>query len=814
MIIQFFIIFINLVIVFCGETSDDSFCAAQQNCTSCLRTTNCVWCSLTTIQPIVRCVTRERYKKEGELWCAKKSEVVDDYSKLKIIEDRPLLSNKGSEPVQVQPQKIRVRLRTGEEKRVTLKYSLAQDYPVDLYYLMDLSASMENKRDQLSELGFQLADAMRKLTSNFRLGFGSFVDKVALPMTNTQPERLVIPCNFISVSNSCTVPYGYRNQLFLTEDVSLFKTRVKQASISGNMDAPEGGLDAMLQAMVCTKDIGWRPKARHLMVFSTDDKYHIAGDGKLAGIVEPNDGLCHLDEDGYYTYSLLQDYPSIAQINKVAQENNINIIFAVPPDENITYYLLSKSIFGSSIGLLENDSTNVVALISNEYEKLVSSVTMSDNATKAVDIKYFSRCLEKSDDLKESRVCEGLRVGNVVEFEIILKALNCPENPDEWQQNIQIRPTGLDESLTIDLQIICDCPCDRDDHSNNIPESSSCKGNGTLICGTCYCNPGFYGKFCECKGNMHDNEPVKDDCSPNGEEKICSGRGTCKCGVCDCAKRANSREFFYGKYCECDNFSCKRNSAKLVCGGRGKCECGTCNCFPGWTGDTCDCKETNRTCKPTEETNEICSGHGDCVCGKCHCHQKGNIRYSGQFCEDCPTCPEKLCEEFKDCVECFVHNSGPLAAENGCESCPHHIAVVKELQDEATEKETGSQICKVPGDGDCTFAFKYKSHRESTGDDIKAYEITARKSKECPEPVNAMGVAIGVIITTVILGLLVLVVWKVLTEIHDKREFAKFENERTQEKWSQQDNPLYKQATTTFDNPTFSSLYKDSYSDD
>lgn len=54
---------------------------------------------------------------------------------------------------------------------------------------MDLSASMENERDQLSELGFQLADAMKKLTSNFRLGFGSFVDKVALPMTNTQPER-------------------------------------------------------------------------------------------------------------------------------------------------------------------------------------------------------------------------------------------------------------------------------------------------------------------------------------------------------------------------------------------------------------------------------------------------------------------------------------------------------------------------------------------------------------------------------------------------------------------------------------------------
>lgn len=72
---------------------------------------------------------------------------------------------------------------------MTLKYSQAEDYPVDLYYLMDLSKSMEDYRDQLSELGFQLAEAMRNLTSNFRLEFGSFVDKVVLPMTSTQPDK-------------------------------------------------------------------------------------------------------------------------------------------------------------------------------------------------------------------------------------------------------------------------------------------------------------------------------------------------------------------------------------------------------------------------------------------------------------------------------------------------------------------------------------------------------------------------------------------------------------------------------------------------
>lgn len=51
--------------------------------------------------------------------------------------------------------------------------------------------------------------------------------------------------------------------------------------MSGNLDAPEGGLDAMMQAMVCTKEIGWRQDARHLIVFSTDASFHTAGDGRV-----------------------------------------------------------------------------------------------------------------------------------------------------------------------------------------------------------------------------------------------------------------------------------------------------------------------------------------------------------------------------------------------------------------------------------------------------------------------------------------------------------------------------------------------------
>ena len=47
--------------------------------------------------------------------------------------------------------------------------------------------------------------------------------------------------------------------------------------------------------------IGWRNVTR-LLVFSTDAGFHFAGDGKLGGIVLPNDGKCHL-ENNIYTMS-------------------------------------------------------------------------------------------------------------------------------------------------------------------------------------------------------------------------------------------------------------------------------------------------------------------------------------------------------------------------------------------------------------------------------------------------------------------------------------------------------------------------------
>lgn len=66
-----------------------------------------------------------------------------------------------------------------------------EDYPVDLYYLLDLSKSMQDDLVLLRALGQQLGQSMQNITRDFRLGFGSFVDKTVTPYISTVPSKYV-----------------------------------------------------------------------------------------------------------------------------------------------------------------------------------------------------------------------------------------------------------------------------------------------------------------------------------------------------------------------------------------------------------------------------------------------------------------------------------------------------------------------------------------------------------------------------------------------------------------------------------------------
>ena len=53
----------------------------------------------------------------------------------------------------------------------------------------------------------------------------------------------------------CRPAHGFHHVLGMTGNMSEFTRTIKRQRISGNMDTPEGGLDAMLQAAVCQVSI-------------------------------------------------------------------------------------------------------------------------------------------------------------------------------------------------------------------------------------------------------------------------------------------------------------------------------------------------------------------------------------------------------------------------------------------------------------------------------------------------------------------------------------------------------------------------------
>lgn len=83
---------------------------------------------------------------------------------------------------------------TGSQLTFQVEVQHTEDYPVDIYYLMDLSASMIDDLKKIKDLGSSLSREMANLTSKLRIGFGSFVEKPVLPYIRITPEELANPC--------------------------------------------------------------------------------------------------------------------------------------------------------------------------------------------------------------------------------------------------------------------------------------------------------------------------------------------------------------------------------------------------------------------------------------------------------------------------------------------------------------------------------------------------------------------------------------------------------------------------------------------
>ncbi|XP_033097330.1 integrin beta-1-like [Anneissia japonica] len=763
-------------------------CTAAKSCGDCMvQSAECAWCKSTTISSN-KCDVPESLIAKG----CPKEDIVQPKSGLTIIKDVEL-SNAGDaavgEAVQVKPQQIELELRPGDTYQVEVNIRQAEDYPLDLYYVMDVSSSMIDDLATVGKLGNDLASTMANITRDFRLGFGAFVDKVVMPYVDL--TKLNNPCEGTTLlDKKCQPPFSFQNALSLTNQTNLFQEAVSDLQPSGSLDYPEGGLDALMQAASCQDIIGWRERARHLLFYTTNSAFHIAGDGKLGGIVKANDGKCHTNPvTGYYTMQDQLDYPSVSQLSQVLEANSILPVFAVTSDVIAQYEKLPAFFHEAEVTEISEDSSNVVDVIKAIYDSITSKVEMDDNITgdlkDFISVNYTSFCYASLTGKPNSKECEGLALGDTISFSLNITVNKTLCDEEKKSRSFKVGPVSFVEKLDILVKAICDCDCEQ----NKEPVSPKCTdGNGTFVCGGCVCNKGRSGAFCEC--DQEESEEIDPKCVKKGDEAPCSSRGQCNCGLCICRDTTPPR-LVQGDYCECDTNDCIDPNSNKICAGSGKCLCtpnvkSICVCDEGFTGEFCDCSMSNYSC--IAPNGELCNGKGQCDCGKCDCIDG----FDGKTCECGDEC-ESECEANQACVKCEFEE-GEYFVNGQCdEKCKMKYRKVKVLEDTVGN----ARKCKYTDENQCVVTYTQEILPDGT------LELIIKEDPECYGGPDVLWIIIGIIIGIILVGLALLLIWRLLTFIHDKREFEQFEKERQEAKWEGGHNPLYKPSTSTFKNPMY-----------
>ncbi|XP_013098468.2 integrin beta-nu isoform X1 [Stomoxys calcitrans] len=758
----------------------DNPCVFVDTCERCLEADfSCAWCTDKLYRFRSRCLNRTQLLEHG----CRAEHIYENEPEFYTLTDVPLKDyDMGTDSsVQVKPQRVYLKLVKSHSERIKLSYRPASNNPLDLYVLMDLTWTMKDDRETLVKLGYELATTLKNLTSNYRLGFGSFADKQEMPMIT--PELKMNPC--AKAGQVCEPTYGFRHHLHLTEDAKRFVKSVKESKITGNLDNLEGGLDALMQVLVCSQEIGWKKEARKVVILVTDGFMHFAGDGLLAGITRKNDKKCHLSADGEYLGSLIYDYPSLEEIYRELMKRKISVIFAVTEDVVPTYRELSGLMKEmSQVEILSEDSSNILELIEKSYDRFIKRTQFSDNSPDFIKIEYKTDCGGQFPTLRKRNYCNDVELGKTVEFYIDVTLTDYPKD-GIYTHKIRIDESALNEYMEIEVEIQKPCTCSEELDVNDENGRFQCNNNGFMHCGMCQCDAAWTGTSCTCPTdptNATTTEAIENFCrrpydlsKPDDLGPVCSNRGTCECGHCFCFPG------FEGTFCECPECDVDCDLRKADC------ICGQCVCKYGWSGNRCNCEDSLDGC--IGPTGEICSDRGYCECGECVCDEP----YVGKFCEIGSETENKICTFYEACVTCLIEeNTKTGKCGNVSEICGKAeklekfttVFVKDELDIEnrclaRVENEYG-----IPCDH--YFTYQMVAHMEN-------YLLI--QVNVC-EPLNYMAVIGFVSLATFFLGLLLIcIIWGCI-RAKDKREYARFMAD--QENSYMEHSPIYRDPIGRF----------------
>ncbi|XP_064401287.1 integrin beta-1-like [Halichondria panicea] len=814
-------------------------CNSATRCNECIiANPRCVWCADPEYNGTVRCYVNG----DPGFICNSLQNPVSTV----VNVSTPALSDS----VQVTPLLVNVTVRPGIPMTIPLSVRPARNFPVDIYLLMDLSLSMNDDLENLKLFGDELSRAVNGISSEFRVGFGSFVDKRVAPFVREGVRFLQNPCvDNSNFPNVCVSTYSYRHHVSLTPNETFFNEQVQLQNISGNQDSPEGGFDGFLQAIVCTNLIGWRSVSRKLLIYITDAGFHIAGDGKLGGIVLPHDGKCRMNGTRApldYNDWITLDYPSVGQVAQALRDNGIIPIFAAEARALPAYEALVRELGRGVSGSLTDNSDNIVNLVRESYNNISQRIVFNtDQVPSGVVVNINpTNC----PGPVVGGICTGVLIENNATFNVVITLQECtPDNIVSRRFPIEVLGFG---TFTIQLNPICNCPCEleRADFSNS--SNSSCNNNGTLRCGQCECNPGRFGEFCQCDATGRGGVQQMCPLGPTQVQCTSTDRGTCVCGECQC-RRDQAGPLFFGPACGCDRDGCPSSNGEL-CSARGVCTCTGCRCNvepitrQPYSGSACECTPNRELCFDLNNSTEVCNGKGSCGCnGRCECQEP----YLGTYCEFCSgdeICFSQTCERNRDCAACTVElldqlplltaadfftnvtlNNFPngttftfdtisdtfqfrLPSDYCTGNCSQNVVIINGT-DNVDYMIQGEMAIRCEFTvGNCTYRY-YSAFDESTQQFTDVHLEFRRFGSGCSQvvaqdlgsPLPVWFTPVVVIAALAVLGvLLALILIPLLLFIHDKFEIWKLDREIASNKMVHA-NCLYVSPETHHENPTY-----------
>ncbi|KAB0398112.1 hypothetical protein E2I00_019761, partial [Balaenoptera physalus] len=371
---------------------------------------------------------------------------------------------------QLSPQKVTLYLRPGQAAAFNVTFQRAKGYPIDLYYLMDLSYSMLDDLINVKKLGGDLLRALNEITESGRIGphpghLCALVsrgqgtrapDLVSLGATPQVPpcflppprhEKLRNPCP--NKEKECQAPFAFRHVLKLTD----------------NSNQP-GGLrhdttDSTISLRPCANLL--KPKCKEMILSSKTPEPPNPG-GSCSRITPTSSApqgaegvLARLPD----SYVALVSVPAVACPLLTPRHEEIGwrnvtrlLVFATddgfhfagdgklgailtPNDgrchlEDNMYkssneFKLTEIIPKSAVGELSDDSSNVVQLIKKAYNKLSSRVFLDHNTLPdTLKVTYDSLCSNGVLKVDQPRGdCDGVQINVPITFQVKVTATEC-----------------------------------------------------------------------------------------------------------------------------------------------------------------------------------------------------------------------------------------------------------------------------------------------------------------------------------------------------------------------------------------------------